>query len=110
MLVAHQEAGEHCYRIHTSHEWYCNPRLDRVQFSNHDLTSDWELPDARLLSLHAAICKVAHLSGVISHLIRMEKAHEQSDVLAQDGTSAEWLEAKLSAVAIPPTTGPRSCV
>ncbi|TEB29348.1 hypothetical protein FA13DRAFT_1815454 [Coprinellus micaceus] len=52
-----------------------------------------ELPDRRYLKLHAAICRVAHMSGVAEYMDKHDRDLEELSVLAPDGSSAELFTA-----------------
>jgi hypothetical protein len=68
----------------------------RVHFCNHDREHEHELPDPRFLRLHAAICRVAHLSGAAQRMGEMEREREETRVLKRDGSSAESLSNRLA--------------
>jgi hypothetical protein len=57
---------------------------------------DLYLPDPRYLKLHAACCKVTNLSGVGEYIREFYRRLEETDVLANDGTSADLLSFALS--------------
>jgi hypothetical protein len=59
-----------------------------------------ELPDPRYLRFHAAVCKVAHLSGVAEYLAKYERDMESTLVLAEDGSSNELLASRLQSLAL----------
>ncbi|KAF9530675.1 hypothetical protein CPB83DRAFT_762663 [Crepidotus variabilis] len=48
-----------------------------------------DLPDPRYLKIHAAVCRVAHISGAAGYLDKQEQELGRRHVLAQDGSSAE---------------------
>lgn len=73
-----------------------DPQEHRIHFYNHDRENEHELPDPRFLRLHAAICRVAHLSGAAQHMDKMEREDEETKVLASDGSSADHLSARLA--------------
>ena len=54
-----------------------------------------ELPDPRYLMLHAAICRVAHMSGAAEYRDKHERDLEELSVLAPDGSSAGLFAAHL---------------
>lgn len=54
------------------------------------------LPDPRLLALHAACVRVAHMSGAAQTLDELDRDFESTSVLAPDGASAHLLYMKLS--------------
>ncbi len=49
------------------------------------------LPDARFLALHAACCKVAHMSGAAERIEKVVRDMGELQVLAEDGGSADVL-------------------
>lgn len=91
VLTSRKQA--HCYRITVA------PSLaplrqnmglpEEVQFvSHHD---DLPLPSPRYLEIHAACCRIAHLSGAAEYIDNLLRAVEELDVLAEDGGSADVL-------------------
>ena len=71
-----------------------------VQFTVHDLefpglprpdAAHLLLPNPRYLEVHAACCKVAHMSGAAEYLEMMVRDIENIGVLAEDGGSADVL-------------------
>ncbi|KXN89770.1 hypothetical protein AN958_05310 [Leucoagaricus sp. SymC.cos] len=58
------------------------------------------LPNPEYLRLHAAVCRIAHLSGVASYLDLEDREVERSGVLARDGSSADLLASRLRCVAL----------
>lgn len=59
-------------------------------FSSHH--PDARLPDRRLLTLHAACARVAHLSGAAEAIDELEEDAQETRVLAFDGSSAHLLD------------------
>lgn len=59
-------------------------------------TTNLELPDSKYLRLHAAVCRVAHMSGVAGYLQSIDREVEETRVLSHDGTSADVLASRLS--------------
>ncbi|KAI0760564.1 hypothetical protein C8Q74DRAFT_239368 [Fomes fomentarius] len=53
------------------------------------------LPNPRYLRLHAACCRVAHLSGAAEYLNEIYRELDEIQVLAADGSSAEVLSVAL---------------
>ena len=56
---------------------------------------DLELPDSRYLKLHAAACRVAHMSGAAEYLDQLDRDLGEMGVLAHDGSSADLLASQL---------------
>lgn len=56
------------------------------------------LPDPRYLKLHAALCRVARMSGAAEYLDLYDREQETTRVMASDGTSADFLTARLHRV------------
>ena len=54
-----------------------------------------KLPDPRYLKLHAAICRVAQMSGIAQYMDKHDRDLEELYVLAPDGSSAELFTAAL---------------
>lgn len=61
-------------------------------------TTNLELPDPKYLKLHAAVCRVAHMSGAAGYLDLYDRDVEQTGVLARDGSSADVLVSQLHRV------------
>ena len=59
------------------------------------------LPDRRYLEIHAACCKVAHMSGAADYLDKVVRDMEMIGVLAEDGGSADVLAQAISRL-VPP--------
>jgi hypothetical protein len=59
---------------------------------------DLALPDPRYLKLHAAVCRVARMSGAAQYLESSDRDQEEIRVMARDGASAEFLTARLHRV------------
>ena len=51
-----------------------------------------KLPDPKLLGLHAACARVAHLSGAAKAFDQLESDVEETLVLSSDGSSARLLD------------------
>ena len=83
---------------------------DQVQFNVHDMdlpgfprpaARHLALPSSRYLEIHAACCKVAHMSGAAEYLDRVMRDMEELPVLAEDGRSAGVLAHALSRLIVP---------
>jgi hypothetical protein len=62
-----------------------------------------ELPDPRYLKLHAAVCRVAHMSGAAGYLDFCDREYEKQGrhgVMAHDGSSARLLESRLQMMSL----------
>ena len=57
-----------------------------------------ELPDPRYLKLHAAFCRVGHLSGAAEYLDKQDRDVGSMPVLSNDGSSNELLASRLQRV------------
>ncbi|KAF5313466.1 hypothetical protein D9611_008612 [Ephemerocybe angulata] len=64
-----------------------------VTFVSHD--PRLELPDPKYLKLHAAVCRVAHLSGAAEYMNQHDRDIENLSFLASDGSSANLFAAHL---------------
>ena len=53
------------------------------------------LPNPEDLKLHAAVCRVAHLSGAAGYLDQEDRDVDRIGVLARDGSSANLLASRL---------------
>ena len=62
---------------------------EQVTFTSH--YPELPLPSPKYLRIHAACCKIAHLSGAAEHLEHIFREMEELKVLALDGTSADVL-------------------
>ena len=63
---------------------------DFITFSTKD-PEHLPTPASELLALHAACCKVAHLSGAAEHIDRVYRDADEIGVLSGDGTSGDML-------------------
>lgn len=52
---------------------------------------NYPLPDPTYLRIHAACCKVAHLSGATRYLDQIFREIEELPVLSEDGASIDVL-------------------
>ncbi len=82
-------AQEDFYRIQVA------PRVQQVahfpqevQFVTHH---NLALPDAKYLRIHAACCRIAHLSGAAEYLDDIHRRMERDPVLSEGGESADVL-------------------
>ena len=69
------------------------PQPHRVTFTT--TTTDLELPNPVYLRLHAAVCRIAHMSGAAGYMDLFDRELENTRVLAYDGSSAELLASQL---------------
>ena len=69
----------------------------RVTFA---MNTNLSLPDRRYLKLHAAVCRIAHLSGAAEYVESYSRDTESTMVLAHDGTSADILSFALQRVQV----------
>ncbi|KDQ09866.1 hypothetical protein BOTBODRAFT_147975 [Botryobasidium botryosum FD-172 SS1] len=53
------------------------------------------LPNPRYLAYHAACARIAHMSGIVEYIEQYIQDVENSDTLAADGSSADWLCTRL---------------
>ncbi|KAI5887893.1 uncharacterized protein SCHCODRAFT_02680820 [Schizophyllum commune H4-8] len=60
----------------------------------------YPLPSRKYIGLHAAACKVAHMSGAANHFQKIDRALEEDGVLAEDGHQMYVLEDRLRQVAV----------
>jgi hypothetical protein len=58
------------------------------------------LPKSEYLRLHAAVCRIAHMSGVAGYLDLEDRESERRGVLAHDGSSANFLTSRLNSLHI----------
>ena len=60
----------------------------------------YPLPSRKYIGLHAAACKVAHMSGAADHFQKIDRALEEDGVLAEDGHQMYVLEDRLRQVTV----------
>jgi hypothetical protein len=60
----------------------------QVTFTSSDPTRYPDLPSPKLLALHAACAKVAHLSGAGEYVDSLDRDRDRLGVLALDGSSS----------------------
>jgi hypothetical protein len=58
------------------------------------------LPNPEYLKLHAAVCRVAHMSGAAGYLDQEDRDFDRIGVLARDGSSANLLASRLKYVTL----------
>jgi hypothetical protein len=58
------------------------------------------LPNPEYLKLHAAVCRVAHMSGAAGYLDQEDRDVDRIRVLARDGSSANLLASRLAYVTL----------
>ena len=58
------------------------------------------LPNPEYLNLHAAVCRVAHMSGAAGYLDQEDRDVDKIGVLARDGSSANLLASRLAYVTL----------
>ncbi|OJT02926.1 hypothetical protein TRAPUB_6510 [Trametes pubescens] len=79
-----------CYNIELAPHMGRPPFIPkRVQFVSHH--PGLPLPSARYLEVHAACCRVAHMSGAAEYLDLIYRGMEELEVLANNGASADVL-------------------
>ncbi|KAG8685523.1 hypothetical protein FRC11_010450, partial [Ceratobasidium sp. 423] len=79
------EGLKHTYDLCSVHRLHAFPKGTRVTFTTPD--ERLELPDPRLIAIHAACAKVVHQSGIAEHIDRILRDLEALPVLAEDGSS-----------------------
>ena len=72
---------------------------------NHNITftstdPNLPLPNPEYLKLHAAVCRVAHMSGAAGYLDQEDRDVDRIRVLARDGSSANLLASRLTYVTL----------
>ncbi|CAA7263958.1 unnamed protein product [Cyclocybe aegerita] len=86
------------YDVHTLRLHGFLPQPRRVTFKSTDPAL--ELPNSKYLKLHAAVCRVAHMSGAAKYLDLHDREVEMREVMAHDGSSAELLDSRLHRVVL----------
>ncbi|KAI0717850.1 hypothetical protein C8T65DRAFT_737652 [Cerioporus squamosus] len=85
------EGKPHTYRIETRRPFVPDEHFPReVTFTS--TSENLPLPSPDYLRIHAACCRIAHLSGAAEYLGKIYRDEEYLDVLASDGTSAPVLD------------------
>ena len=69
-----------------------------VTFTTTD--NNLELPNPKYLRIHAAVCRVAHMSGAAEYMELHDREDGEKNVMAYDGSSADLLVSRLSRVAL----------
>jgi hypothetical protein len=82
------------YIVRTLHP---DPDFNRVVIFT-STSPDLELPNPKYLRLHAAVCRVAHMSGAAGYLDLFDRKVETMKVLARDGSSVDLLGTRLRQV------------
>ncbi|KAH6904805.1 hypothetical protein BKA70DRAFT_1295150 [Coprinopsis sp. MPI-PUGE-AT-0042] len=81
--------------VHSHEPSFLFQGVDRhITFANAEHGTNHELPNPRFLKIHAAACRIAHLSGAAEVMERWDNEDGDSDtrVLASDGgSSSSWL-------------------
>lgn len=85
------------YNICVSHDFFRRTLLPTITFTSHN---GFPLPDPRYLKLHAAACRIAHLSGATEYIETHYRDMDSIKVLACDGTSAEILSFALQGIQV----------
>ncbi|KAI0719731.1 hypothetical protein C8T65DRAFT_634937 [Cerioporus squamosus] len=90
----------HTYRVkfapRYAHVARCVPEEVRFVAHAHEDGLELPLPSRKYLRIHAACCRVAHLSGAAAYVDAIEREREELQVLAEDGGSARVLEFALA--------------
>ena len=84
------------YRVHTLYPMHSLSHLPPnpvIMFTSTD--PRLPLPNPEYLKLHAAVCRVAHMSGAAGYLDQEDQDLNQIGVLAPDGSSAKLLASRL---------------
>jgi hypothetical protein len=64
--------------------------LEKITFTSSDPIK-LPIPSPKLIALHAACAKVAHLSGAGAYIDKLDRDADDLDVLAGDGGSSDVL-------------------
>ncbi|TFK83085.1 hypothetical protein K466DRAFT_590014 [Polyporus arcularius HHB13444] len=82
------EGRPHTYRIVTQKPYFGN-FPDEVTFTSPH--AHLPQPSPRYLRVHAACCRIAHMSGAAEYIDKIYRDEEELGVLSEDGTSAPVL-------------------
>ncbi|CAE6501122.1 unnamed protein product, partial [Rhizoctonia solani] len=85
------EGKEHTYRVCAGHRLFALPIGKEITLTS--TRPELELPDPRLIAIHAAIAKVTWSSDTRAYLDRIVKDLEELPILAKDGSSDVLLHA-----------------
>ncbi|KAI0308859.1 hypothetical protein OF83DRAFT_1072882 [Amylostereum chailletii] len=88
------------YRVRGHRAYVTDGLPDQVTFSSPDPT-ELPLPDKKYLALHAACCRIAHLSGAAEAIDKILHDIEMTSVFAEDGSSADALAYALKKGGLP---------
>ena len=90
------------YRVHTLDDGILSlrhlPPNPLITFTSSD--PSLRLPNSEYLKLHAAICRVTHMSGAADYLDQEDRDFDRIGVLARDGSSANLLASRLRYVSL----------
>ncbi|KAA1470023.1 hypothetical protein DENSPDRAFT_667668 [Dentipellis sp. KUC8613] len=93
------EGETHCYHIRTVSPCYLVPPLPpQICFV---AQNKLPLPCPKYLAIHAACCRIAHMSGATEYVGRVYREEEKLGVLATEGNSAYVLDMLLQDLAEP---------
>jgi hypothetical protein len=91
-----QDDKENTYNICVTKERILGQfQVNPIEFTSAD--PDLPLPNPTYLKIHAACCRVAHLSGAGEYMDKVLEDVEDMGVLSKDGSSAHVLEYALQA-------------
>ncbi|KAF8329518.1 uncharacterized protein EI90DRAFT_3062873 [Cantharellus anzutake] len=87
------EDSVHHYKVCSTDQWRLAGMRKKVAFRDERVAdgTTHPRPDRRYLQVHALCCRVAHLSGATEYLDKFYKKFERMEVLATDGSSADFL-------------------
>ena len=94
-----QDGQENTYLIQGIHGRYINGRT-REPITLTSLNPSIELPNPDLLKLHTYCCRVSYLSGAGGYLDNRFNDLNNTDVLCQDGSSADVLNFALREIIV----------
>ncbi|KIM37202.1 hypothetical protein M413DRAFT_31135 [Hebeloma cylindrosporum] len=80
--------------------FYLGPHLVPHTSVTFSTNTERLLPDPRFLKLHAAVCRIAHLSGAAEYIESYDRDTKSTTVLARDGSSADLLSFALQGVQV----------
>ena len=93
------------YKLHTLDRMgilLYSPPVPIITFTSTD--PNLPLPNPEYLKLHAAVCRVAFMSGAARYLDQEDRDIDRLDVLAHDGSSANLLASRLKYVSFQTST------
>lgn len=91
------EGLPHTYRVYEARHGL-KRRMSIPDIVTFSTTTEFPLPCAAYLAVHALCCEVARMSGAAEYIMDTEREMDQTSVLANDGSTADALVGVLTLV------------